>query len=185
MADLDDAADAGTIADTTGGDWQTTGDWTAGNHGPTSSKGMETTLPDYSSLSAERQQILANMQARVRHDIGYSQTAYTDGYRDDCSGSVSAAWGLPKPGTNCIGLMGSAISHQITKDELQPGDALICNTHVALFGGWANPDQSEYYALEDNGVEGTVAHVIPYPYFSHNGQTDGGTYAPYARNGVA
>ncbi len=34
-------------------------------------------------------------------------------------------------------------------------------------------------------MEGTVARVIPYPYFSHNGQTDGGTYALYARNGVA
>jgi hypothetical protein len=178
-------AAGGRIADTAVGNWQTTGNWTAGINGPRTSKGMETTLPNYSSLPAARRQILANMAARVRHDIGYSQTAYTDGYRDDCSGSVSAAWGLPKPGTNCIGLMGSSISHRVTKDELQPGDALICNSHVALFGGWANSEHSQYYALEDNGVEGTVAHVIPYPYFSHNGKTDGGTYEPYARNGVS
>lgn len=175
----------GGITDTTGGDWQTTGDWTAGIYGPRTSKGMETTLPDYSSLPADRQQIMANMEARVRHDIGYSQTAYTDGYRDDCSGSVSAAWGLAKPGTNTYGLMSSSVSHQITKDQLQPGDALIADSHVVLFGGWANSEHTQYYALEDDGSDGTVAHVIPYPYWSHGGQTDGGTYEPYAKNGVS
>lgn len=178
-------AGGGGITDTTGGDWQTTGDWTAGIYGPRSSKGMETTLPDYSSLPADRQQIMANMEARVRHDIGYSQTAYTDGYRDDCSGSVSAAWGLAKPGTNTYGLMSSSVSHQITKDQLQPGDALIADSHVVLFGGWANSEHTQYYALEDDGSDGTVAHVIPYPYWSHGGQTDGGTYEPYAKNGVS
>jgi len=178
-------AGGGGITDTTGGDWQTTGDWTAGIYGPRSSKGMETTLPDYSSLPANRQQIMANMEARVRHDIGYSQTAYTDGYRDDCSGSVSAAWGLAKPGTNTYGLMKSSVSHQITKDQLQPGDALIADSHVVLFGGWADSSHTQYYALEDDGSDGTVAHVIPYPYWSHGGQTDGGTYEPYAKNGVS
>lgn len=178
-------AGGGGITDTTGGDWQTTGDWTAGIYGPRTSKGMETTLPDYSSLPADRQQIMANMEARVRHDIGYSQTAYTDGYRDDCSGSVSAAWGLAKPGTNTYGLMSSSVSHQITKDQLQPGDALIADSHVVLFGGWANSEHTQYYALEDDGSDGTVAHVIPYPYWSHGGQTDGGTYEPYAKNGVS
>ena len=178
-------AGGGGIADTTGGSWQTTGDWTAGINGPRSSKGMETTLPDYSSLPANRQQIMANMEARVRHDIGYSQTAYTDGYRDDCSGSVSAAWGLAKPGTNTYGLMSSSVSHPITKNQLQPGDALIADSHVVLFGGWADSAHTQYYALEDDGSDGTVAHVIPYPYWSHGGQTDGGTYEPYAKNGVS
>ena len=178
-------AGGGGIADTTGGDWQTTGNWTAGINGPRTGEGMRTTLPDYSSLSGARQQILSNMEARVRHQIGYSQSAYTDGYRDDCSGSVSAAWGLAKPGTNTIGLMGSSISHQIGKDELEPGDALISSGHVVLFGGWANAQHTQYYALEDDGAEGTVAHVIPYPYWSHNGVTDGGTYEPYRKNGVS
>lgn len=178
-------AGGGGIADTSGGDWQTTGNWTAGINGPRTGQGMRTTLPDYSSLPAARQQIMSNMEARVRHKIGYSQSAYTDGYRDDCSGSVSAAWGLSKPGTNCIGLMGSSVSHRITKDDLQPGDAMIASDHVVLFGGWANAQHTQYYALEDDGSDGTVAHVIPYPYWSHNGVTDGGTYEPYRKNGVS
>jgi len=178
-------AGSGGVADTTGGSWQTTGNWTAGINGPRTGKGMQTKLPDYSSLSSARQQIMANMAARVRHKIGYSQSAYTDGYRDDCSGSVSAAWGLAKPGTNCVGLMGSSVSHRITKSELEPGDAMIADDHVVLFGGWADSAHTEYYALEDDGSDGTVAHVIPYPYWSHNGKTDGGTYEPYRKNDVS
>lgn len=173
------------VTNTTGGSGTTTGSWDAGTHGPQVGEGMQTTLPSYSSLSATRQQIMQNMLARVKEKIGYSQTAYTDGYRDDCSGTVSAAWGLAKPGLNTYGLMGSSVSHQITKDQLQPGDALIADDHVVLFGGWANSSHTEYYALEDDGDQGTVAHVIPYPYWSHNGQTDGGTYEPYAKNGVS
>lgn len=178
-------AGGGGVSDTSGGNWQTTGNWTAGVNGPRTGKGMQTTLPDYSSYSPARQQIMSNMEARVRRKIGYSQSAYTDGYRDDCSGSVSAAWGLSKPGTNCIGLMGSSVSHRITKDELEPGDAMIADDHVVLFGGWANSAHTEYYALEDDGSDGTVAHVIPYPYWSHDGKTDGGTYEPYRKNGVS
>lgn len=178
-------AGGGGVADTTGGDWQTTGNWTAGINGPRTGLGMRTTLPDYSSLPADRQQIMANMEARVRHQVGYSQSAYTDGYRDDCSGSVSSAWGLAKPGLDCTGLMNSAVSHRITKDDLQPGDAMIAGDHVVLFGGWANSGHTQYYALEDDGSDGTVAHVIPYPYWSHNGVTNGGTYEPYRKNGVS
>lgn len=173
------------VTSTTGGSGTTSGNWDAGIHGPQVGQGMQTTLPSYSSLSSTRQQIMQNMLARVKEKIGYSQTAYTDGYRDDCSGTVSAAWGLSKPGLNTIGLMGSSVSHRITKDQLQPGDALIANDHVVLFGGWANSSHTQYYALEDDGDQGTVAHVIPYPYWSHNGQTNGGTYEPYAKNGVS
>lgn len=128
---------------------------------------------------------MSNMVARIDHKVGYSQSADTDGYRDDCSGSVSAAWGLAKPGENCTGLMSSSTSHRISKDDLQPGDALVAADHVVLFGGWANSQHTEYYALEDNGSQGSVGHVIPYPYYWENGKTPGGTYEPYRKNGVS
>ncbi|WP_051451198.1 hypothetical protein [Actinospica robiniae] len=175
----------GGVSSTTGGAWSTTGNWTAGIHGPRTGQGMQTKLPDYSKLSSTRQQIMSNMVARIDHKVGYSQSADTDGYRDDCSGSVSAAWGLKKPGTNCTGLMSSSVSHQISKNDLQPGDALIAADHVVLFGGWANSAHTEYYALEDNGSQGSVGHVIPYPYYWENGKTPGGTYEPYRKNGVS
>lgn len=175
----------GGVTNTSGGAWGTTGNWTAGIHGPRTGAGMQTKLPDYSKLSPARQQVMSNMVARVDHKVGYSQSADTDGYRDDCSGSVSAAWGLAKPGTDCRGLMSSSTSHRISKDDLQPGDALIAADHVVLFGGWANSAHTEYYALEDNGSQGSVGHVIPYPYYWENGKTPGGTYEPYRKNGLS
>jgi len=178
-------AGGGGIKNTTGGSWGTSGNWTSGIHGPRTGQGMQTKLPSYSKLSPARQQIMSNMVARVDHKVGYSQSADTDGYRDDCSGSVSAAWGLAKPGEDCRGLMSSSTSHRISKDDLQPGDALIAADHVVLFGGWANQAHTEYYALEDNGSQGSVGHVIPYPYYSENGRTPGGTYEPYRKNGLS
>ena len=181
---------SGGVTNTTGGAWKTTGNWDgwvgSGDHdGPSTGQGVQTKLPDYGKLSTDRQQIMQNMVARVDHKVGYSQSADTDGYRDDCSGSVSAAWGLGKPGETCSGLMSSSVSHPISKDQLEPGDALIAQDHVVLFGGWANKEHTQYYALEDNGSQGSVAHVIPYPYYSENGSTPGGTYEPYRKNGVS
>ncbi|WP_354641735.1 hypothetical protein [Kitasatospora camelliae] len=103
----------------------------------------------------------------------------TNGYRVDCSGLVSCAWGLPGPGLDTYGLMGSKISHRIDKEDLKPGDAMIMGDHTVLFGGWANKEHTRYIAIEDSGSQGCVSHEIPYPYY-HGDQR----YKPYRRNGV-
>ncbi|MGW9428422.1 hypothetical protein ACWHA1_10725 [Streptomyces decoyicus] len=171
------------------GKWETKGDWDAwspGKHHTTTGAGVET-APDTSGLPAERKDIIDRAMERVEHRIGYSQSATTNGYRDDCSGFVSAAWGLQPPGLNTYGLMGNDTAHVITKDDLQPGDALIAGDHTVIFGGWADEEHTKYVALEDNGSQGTVSHVIPYPYYSGDAAHErsiGKPYVPYRRNGL-
>ncbi|WP_406217757.1 hypothetical protein [Streptomyces decoyicus] len=171
------------------GKWETKGDWDAwspGKHHTTTGAGVET-APDTSGLPGERKDIIDRAMERVEHRIGYSQSATTNGYRDDCSGFVSAAWGLQPPGLNTYGLMGNDTAHVITKDDLQPGDALIAGDHTVLFGGWADKEHTKYIALEDNGSQGTVSHVIPYPYYSGDAAHErsiGQPYVPYRRNGL-
>ncbi|WP_055586427.1 NlpC/P60 family protein [Peterkaempfera griseoplana] len=169
------------------GKWKTVGSWDAwkpGTHHTTTGAGVQT-APDTSGLSEVRRGILDRALERINHRIGYSQSATTNGYRDDCSGFVSAAWGLKPPGLNTDGLQGRSVSHPITKDELQPGDALIAGDHTVLFGGWADAAHTKYIALEDNGSQGTVSHVIPYPYYSGDAAHEraiGQPYVPYRRN---
>ncbi|MFD3421220.1 hypothetical protein [Streptomyces decoyicus] len=171
------------------GKWETKGDWDAwspGKHHTTTGAGVET-APDTSGLPSERKDIIDRAMERVEHRIGYSQSATTNGYRDDCSGFVSAAWGLQPPGLNTYGLMGNDTAHVITKDDLQPGDALIAGDHTVIFGGWADKEHTKYIALEDNGSQGTVSHVIPYPYYSGDAAHErsiGKPYVPYRRNGL-
>ncbi|WP_329177210.1 hypothetical protein OG754_27030 [Streptomyces decoyicus] len=171
------------------GKWETKGDWDAwspGKHHTTTGAGVET-APDTSGLPGERKDIIDRALERVEHRIGYSQSATTNGYRDDCSGFVSAAWGLQPPGLNTYGLMGNDTAHVITKDDLQPGDALVAGDHTVLFGGWADKEHTKYIALEDNGSQGTVSHVIPYPYYSGDAAHErsiGQPYVPYRRNGL-
>ncbi|GAA2139489.1 hypothetical protein GCM10009760_21860 [Kitasatospora kazusensis] len=165
------------------GNWGTTGNW--GSH-TRQGAGVET-APKTDGLPQARTDILNRALERINHRIGYSQTAFTNGYRDDCSGFVSAAWGLPTPGRTTWTLMQGDVSHQITKDELQPGDALIAGDHTVLFGGWADAAHTKYIALEDNGSQGTVSHVIPYPYYSRDAGSEasaGHPYLPYRRNGM-
>ncbi|WP_310729272.1 hypothetical protein [Streptomyces sp. N2A] len=171
------------------GKWETKGDWDAwspGKHHTTTGAGVQD-APDTSGLPKERKDIIDRALERVNHRIGYSQSATTNGYRDDCSGFVSAAWGLEPPGLNTYGLMGGNTAHAITKDDLQPGDALIAGDHTVLFGGWADEAHTKYIALEDNGSQGTVSHVIPYPYYSGDAAHErsiGQPYVPYRRNGL-
>ena len=89
-------------------------------------------------------------------------------YRSDCSGFVSAIWGLAAPGettymfapgaaATCGGANADAgKSVSITWDELTPGDALnfpgnVCvgSGHIMLFAGWLNTAHTEFCAVEE------------------------------------
>lgn len=111
--------------------------------------------------------------------VPYSQAAFHDGYRTDCSGYVAMTLGLPKPGTNTVGLASSQFSRPISIPELQTGDLMIDalgnnNTrHVVIFERWANADKSAYFAFEQRGSFGTDHRTRSY------GLEPGSEYKPY------
>ncbi|MFE2912998.1 peptidoglycan-binding protein [Kitasatospora indigofera] len=140
-----------------------------------------------------REQIIARAQGWVDQKVPYSMSTYwSDGYRQDCSGYVSMAWGLAASETTWT-LPG--LADRITKDELQPGDVLIFNnpsnpqagSHVTIFGGWADAARTSYLAYEQTSPT-TTRRTTPYAYWSNSsgylpyrykalspGGTDGGT----------
>ena len=87
------------------------------------------------ALAVTRCAVLDRAQAWVDAGVMYSYSAwYTDPttgsgpYRTDCSGYVSATWGLSPPGHTTYSLGGgvwdSGQSYLISASDLQPGDAL-------------------------------------------------------------
>ncbi|MFF9340423.1 MULTISPECIES: peptidoglycan-binding protein [unclassified Streptomyces] len=105
--------------------------------------------------------------------VPYSmERVWKDGYRQDCSGYVSMALGLGKPGLNTVGLADSRSG--VTKrlgsvSQLQKGDLLIDHRtddgdfrHVVIFEKWANSSHSAYWAYEQRGTYGTTHRQLRY-----------------------
>lgn len=126
------------------------------------------------ALAIRRSEVLADAQSWVDAGVPYSQGrwgsycswdyCYEDGlrgngcYRSDCSGFVSATWGLDAPGMNTWGLCDGSVAREISFDELQPGDAVIkCDQHVMLFRGWIDGDSFE--SAEEHSC-GSPAEVL-------------------------
>ncbi|MFI6587131.1 hypothetical protein [Embleya sp. NPDC050493] len=109
--------------------------------------------------------------------LGYSMSGLHDGYRTDCSGLVSMAWGLSPPGLTTVTL--PEVSHPIGRDDLRPGDILL-NTapgaagHTLIFAGWANAAHTTYFAYEESASKGAHHATVPYPYWPGHG-----TFRPY------
>lgn len=123
----------------------------------------------------QRAVIIARARQWVDDGIAYNPNGSYDGYRTDCSGFVSMAWGLPESlTTNSL----PDVSHRISADELRSGDVLL-NTapgmagHVVLFDRWVGAGHTAYlgYELCPGGAR---FHVVPYPYFAGHG-----TFEPY------
>lgn len=110
---------------------------------------------------------MARAQDWVTKKVPYNQGATYGGYREDCSGFVSMAWQLAKPGLTTFTM--HTVATNIKKTDLQPGDAINCDTtHIVLFGGWANAAKTQYTALyEANPAQGTVKKISPYPFFDN------------------
>ena len=135
-----------------------------------------------------RAAIIDRAQTWVDQGVPYDMGAYHPdpegkNYRTDCSGYVSMAWGLDDS-LSTVTL--PDVSHEISKDELKPGDILLkggpgtegANGHVVIFNGWTDDDKTAYHALEENGSLGSVAHDVSYPY----DQDD--SFVPYRLNGL-
>jgi len=74
------------------------------------------------------------------------------------------------------------VSHQITKDQLLPGDVLLdTSQHVVIFGGWTDSSHTTYTGYEEVGPDAWCAleHTIPYPYQA--GYTG---FVPYRYNNI-
>jgi cell wall-associated NlpC family hydrolase len=81
----------------------------------------------------------------------------------DCSAFVSKVWGVSRHTTDNL----SQVSHPISKDELQAGDALNLTTgadpdgdgHVRLFDKWADAAHTKMWVYEETPPR-SVHHVI-------------------------
>ncbi|MFD9130689.1 hypothetical protein ACFV0G_39010, partial [Kitasatospora sp. NPDC059571] len=143
-------------------DWSPTHKWHPRNGGGAGALAQ----PQLDGASDERRAMVDRAMERVNRKLGYSQGAETNGYRVDCSGFVSAAWGLPQPGTTTGPLIseGGGFAHHISKGSMEPGDAMVVHhtsgdheQHVVLFGGWANKEHTRMIVLEDSGSRGCVS----------------------------
>jgi hypothetical protein len=119
--------------------------------------------------------ICSNAATWLYPPVPYSQQAWYDGYRTDCSGYVSMAWGL---GSSYVTWTLPQVSYPIGKDDLRAGDILLnIDEHVLIFESWANDERTYYNAYEMTPPE-ALYHVVEYPYWSGYG-----VYEPYRLNG--
>ncbi|MFC5667071.1 peptidoglycan-binding protein [Kitasatospora misakiensis] len=135
--------------------------------------------PGAAAQPVTRAAIIERAQRWVDQKVPYSMSRYwSDGYRQDCSGFVSMAWGL---GSSQTTWTLPDFAERITKADLQPGDILLHNdpasprggSHVTLFGGWTDATRTRYLAYEQTSP-GTTKRATPYAYWSHSA-----TYLPY------
>ncbi|MEU1183037.1 peptidoglycan-binding protein [Streptomyces sp. NPDC005820] len=131
-----------------------------------------------------RAEIIRRAKEWVAAQVPYSMSAYwSDGYRQDCSGFVSMAWGLP--GNEWTGTLGQ-YGTRISKEELQPGDILLFHnpadpqkgSHVVIFGGWTDYTHTYYLAYEQARPTAR-RQATPYAYWSHADR-----YVPYRYKGL-
>ncbi|MEU9972473.1 peptidoglycan-binding protein [Streptomyces sp. NPDC051014] len=132
-----------------------------------------------------RTEIINRAKTWVTAKVPYSMSLYwTDGYRQDCSGYVSMAWGLT--GNEWTGSLGQ-FGTKITKEELQPGDILLFHnpdnpekgSHVVIFGGWTDYTHTAYTAYEQTPPNAR-RQSTPYAYWSNSAK-----YVPYRYKGLA
>lgn len=133
------------------------------------------TLSRDTMINRARTWLTANNGGPVPYSM---ERNWKDGYRQDCSGYVSMALGLGKPGLNTVGLADSQSG--VTKrlsgmSQLKKGDLLIDYSttdgdfrHVVIFEKWANTSHSAYWAYEQRGTYGTTHRQLKYGIGSDN-----------------
>jgi hypothetical protein len=131
-----------------------------------------------------RAEIISRAKTWVAAQVPYSMTKYwSDGYRQDCSGYVSMAWGLP--GNEWTGSL-AQFGVKIARADLQPGDILLFHnptdpskgSHVTIFGGWTDASHTHYLAYEQTPPH-TRAQATPMAYWTNSDK-----YVPYRYKGL-
>ena len=133
------------------------------------------TLSRATMINRARTWLTADNGAPVPYSM---ERTWTDGYRQDCSGYVSMALGLGKPGLNTVGLAdpGSGATTRLSgMSQLEKGDLLIDYRttdgdfrHVVIFEKWADTSHSAYWAYEQRGTYGTTHRQLTYGIGSDN-----------------
>ncbi|WP_380277690.1 peptidoglycan-binding protein [Kitasatospora purpeofusca] len=141
--------------------------------------------PRAAAAPVTRAQIIERAQRWVDQKVPYSMSRYwSDGYRQDCSGFVSMAWGL---GSSQTTWTLPNFAERITKADLQPGDILVYNnaaspqsgSHVTIFGGWTDSTRTRYVAYEQTSPS-TLKRSTPYAYWNNSA-----SYVPYRYKGLS
>ncbi|MEU6347646.1 peptidoglycan-binding protein [Streptomyces sp. NPDC046977] len=113
-------------------------------------------------------EILDRARTWVDAEVPYRMNEYwSDGYRQDCSGFVSMAWGLNR--NEWTGSL-PRFAYRIDVDDLEPGDILLYQSrrsphggsHVRIFVGWADEEHTAYNAYEQAPPH-TQMSEIPLP----------------------
>ena len=113
---------------------------------------------------SNQNRILQRAKAWVDARVPYNQRNTYDGYRMDCSGFISMAWELARPGFVTGDLPHTVVS---SPDDLRPGDAinnkqLGNNGHVVMFVEWSgnwNQGKRKFIAYEENGGYGKTVQT--------------------------
>ena len=95
-----------------------------------------------------RDQVIGRANTWVKKRVRYSQSGFYGGYRRDCSGMVSMAWGLK---TSYTSSTIRSRATRVSKRNLKPGDAVHTPGHVSIFVGWANKSKTRYRVMEQSG----------------------------------
>jgi hypothetical protein len=136
-------------------------------------------IPLAAPMRLTRSQIMNRARTWASAKVRYNMSAYwKDGYRQDCSGYVSMAWGL---GTSAWTGNLASYGVRITRDQLMPGDILLFHnaadpehgSHAIIFGGWVDDAHTAYTGYEQT-VPVTRVQTTPYAYWSNSGK-----YIPY------
>jgi hypothetical protein len=96
--------------------------------------------------SITRDEIVDRAREWVEDDVSYSQSAYHQGYRQDCSGFVSMAWATGRSYTT---RSLHHVSHKVPRSKVKKGDAVLTPGHVVIFEKWKNRDAGTFYAYEE------------------------------------
>ncbi|MGP3633510.1 peptidoglycan-binding protein, partial [Streptomyces sp. 24-1644] len=146
------------------------------------SSGPPTSAPTYRATT--RAAIINRAKVWVSAQVPYGMGKYwSDGYRQDCSGYVSMAWGLgSNEWTGSLAQFGT----RIARAELQPGDILLFHntadpakgSHVTIFGGWTDYRHTHYTAYELTRPR-TRKQATPMAYWSNSAR-----YVAYRYRGL-
>jgi hypothetical protein len=120
------------------------------------------------SCAISRSQILSSVSGGRRRaiergftwwdsQVPYSQSAWYNGYRTDCSGFVSMCWELGTSYTTADFIVGGGDSDRLSSyDELLPGDALVRRAngrgHMFMFLGWNDKAKTSACVIEEAGT---------------------------------
>lgn len=124
-----------------------------------------------------RQQVLNRAQTWIdQGGVPYSQSAYHEGYRTDCSGYASMALGLDAPGLNTVGLADPSVSSKIAMADLViDADGDNTTRHVVIFVKWTDASKTSYVAYDQSYNSNTSKQVRNYGI----GEDDYDAYRPH------